>query len=254
MTTRTPTPPSFRDSMAALRRSQKSNVNAAAYSRWVNRPAGRVLAALAHRLGLSPNQVTGISALFTFSGIALIAVMEVGTSTGVLVALLLAVGYALDSADGQLARLRGGGRPSGEWLDHVVDATKIAVLHLAVLALWHQELVRPGLLPEATVLVPLTFSVVASVSFFGMVLTDLLQRRYGSKADPGQQGVQRAPVMGSLVALPGDYGLLCLSFALLFAWPAFVTVYSLLAAAALAMLAVQLVRWYRRMEALPAQQ
>lgn len=245
-----PTPSTFRSAMSVLRTSQKSNVNAAAYSRWVNRPAGRVLAALAYRSGLSPNQVTGISALFTFAGIACLVVADAGTLSGVLVALLLVVGYALDSADGQLARLRGGGRPSGEWLDHVIDATKIAVLHLAVLVMWERELVEPTLLPKASLLIPLAFSVVASVSFFGMVLTDLLQRRYGSKEDPGRQGAQRAPLLGSILALPGDYGLLCLSFALLIAWPAFVAVYALLGVAALALLSIQLVRWYRRMEAL----
>ena len=46
---------------------------------------------------------------------------------------LLVVGYAFDAADGQLARLRGGGIIAGEWLDHMVDAIKVASLHLAVL-------------------------------------------------------------------------------------------------------------------------
>ncbi|SDD57185.1 CDP-alcohol phosphatidyltransferase family protein [Auraticoccus monumenti] len=243
-------PASFRGSMTQLRTGQKSNVNAAAYSRWVNRPAGRVLAAAAHQAGLTPNHVTATSAVFTFTGIACLALLPLGVLTGVVVALLLALGYALDSADGQLARLRGGGRPSGEWLDHVVDATKIAVLHLAVLSLWFRELVQPELLPLATVLIPLGFSAVASVSFFGMILTDLLQRRYGSKVDPGLQGEQHAPALGSLLALPGDYGLLCVAFVLLAWWPAFVVAYSLLGLAALGMLAIQLVRWYRRMEAL----
>ncbi|WP_114560919.1 CDP-alcohol phosphatidyltransferase family protein [Desertihabitans aurantiacus] len=240
----------LRDTLARLRHGQKSNVNAAAYSRWVNRPAGRLLAAVAYRMRMTPHQVTAVSAVCTFVGIGCLAVLPPGVVTGVVVALLLALGYALDAADGQLARLRGGGRPSGEWLDHVVDATKIAVLHLAVLSLWFRHLVEPGHLPLWSVLVPLVFSVAASVAFFGMILTDLLQRRYGTKADPGRQGDQHAPVLGSLVALPGDYGLLCVTFLLLAWWPAFVVAYGLLALAAVLMLAVQAVRWYRRMEAI----
>ena len=41
---------------AALVGAQKSNHNAPAYSRWVNRPLGRVFAATAYRLGITPNQ------------------------------------------------------------------------------------------------------------------------------------------------------------------------------------------------------
>jgi phosphatidylglycerophosphate synthase len=42
------------------------------------------------------------------------------------------VGYAFDAADGQLARLRGGGSLAGEWLDHMIDAAKVSSLHVAV--------------------------------------------------------------------------------------------------------------------------
>lgn len=233
-----------------LRHGQKSNVNAAAYSRWVNRPLGRVLAAVAYRGGLTPNAVTALSALCTFVGLGALALLPLQGSTGVAVSALLVLGYALDSADGQLARLRGGGRPSGEWLDHVVDATKLATLHLAVLSQWYRGLVEPGLLPMLSLLVPLIFSVVGSVSFFGMILTDLLERRHGAKADPGRQVGERAPVLGSLIALPGDYGLLCLVFVLLAWWPGFVAGYTLLMLAAAGILLIQLVRWHRRMERL----
>ena len=60
-------------------------------------------------------------------------------------------GYALDSADGQVARLTGGGSLLGEWLDHMIDSTKIAALHLAVLlhACRHTDL------PAGWLLVPL---------------------------------------------------------------------------------------------------
>ena len=151
-----------------LAKAQKSNRNAPAYSRWVNRPLGRIFAAAAFKLGLTPNQVTAISAVFTFAGIGVLATGTPSWWLGLLVAGLLVLGYALDSADGQLARLRGGGSPAGEWLDHVVDATKLATFHLAVAVFWFRSL---GDWPLATVFIPLAFAAQASVWFFGIVIT-----------------------------------------------------------------------------------
>src|SRR5690606_41281534 len=84
-----------------LRYAQKSTKGAPAYSRFVNRKAGRVLAAAAYRIGATPNQVTAVSALFTYAGIAVIALVPPAPPVGILVTALLVVGYALDAADGQ---------------------------------------------------------------------------------------------------------------------------------------------------------
>ena len=81
----------------------------------MNRPAGRCFAAAAAQFGLRPNQVTLISAVFTFTGLTLVALAEPRWWLGVVVTLLLLVGYALDAADGQLARLGGGGSKAGGW-------------------------------------------------------------------------------------------------------------------------------------------
>ena len=112
-------PPTIAENIRALSRAQKSKAGAPLYSRIINRPAGRVLAAIAHRLGATPDQVTVLSALCTYSGIALIALWRPTVVSAVATALLLMFGYALDAADGQLARLRHGGSKAGEWLDHV---------------------------------------------------------------------------------------------------------------------------------------
>nr|WP_223286356.1 CDP-alcohol phosphatidyltransferase family protein [Kocuria atrinae] len=77
----------------------------------VNRPVGRLLAAACYRAGLTPNQVTGISALCSAIGVAVLLAMDPSWVSGILVWFLLALGYAFDSADGQVARLRGGGSP-----------------------------------------------------------------------------------------------------------------------------------------------
>lgn len=96
-----------------LRTAQKSAKGVSLYSRYVNRPVGRYLAAGSHAVGLSPNQVTLVSAVFSFAAVAAVALGEPSPWQGVAVWAGLAVGFAFDSADGQLARLRGGGSAAG---------------------------------------------------------------------------------------------------------------------------------------------
>jgi len=238
---------SFRPALRALAAAQKSSSGAPAYSRFVNRRLGRWAAAAAWVVRATPNQVTALSAASTFAGIAVLAFAPSGWLVAVLVPLLLVVGYALDSADGQLARLGGGGSPAGEWLDHVVDATKVAVLHLAVFSSWLRE--PEG--REQLLGLPLAYQVVATVAFFGMILTEQLRR-----ADSVAQGspvLVRKPTSAlySLAAVPTDYGLMCLVFVLL-AWPALFTVaYLLLLAANAAYLLLALPKWHRELRALP---
>ena len=210
---------------ARLRAAQKSSKGAPAYSVYINRPLGRIFAAAAHQVGLTPNQVTYVSAAFSFTGIVLLALLRPTWLTGVLVCLALVLGYALDAADGQLARLRGGGSTVGEWLDHMIDSAKISSLHLAWL------------------LVPLVFAVVGAVHFFGMILVDQLQRiavaRSGRPAPPKAVG---SP-LSALLKLPTDYGVLCLVFALLGAPAVFFAAYTLLAVASTGYLLLVVRKW-----------
>lgn len=90
-----------------LRGAQKSAKGVSLYSRFVNRPAGRYLAAVSYALGLTPNQVTLVSAAFSFAAVAAVALAAPSWGLGIAVWAALAVGFAFDSADGQLARLRG---------------------------------------------------------------------------------------------------------------------------------------------------
>lgn len=233
------------DSYRELERAQKGRARSApAYSIYVNRPAGRVFASLAHAVGMTPNQVTGVSALLTFTGIVLLAAVPPSLGLGIGVWLLLAVGYAWDSADGQVARLRGGGSPAGEWLDHVVDATKLVSLHIAVAvaAFRFFDLESPVWL-----LVPLLFAIISTVTFFGMILNDLLRARHG--VEQAAQSGGSSPVR-ALLGLPTDYGVLCFVF-VLWGWqPGFLVLYSLAASAGLLFLLAALVVWFRKMKAL----
>ncbi|MDN5655454.1 MAG: CDP-alcohol phosphatidyltransferase family protein [Kocuria sp.] len=233
------------ESYRSLAQAQKGRAKGApAYSLYVNRPLGRLLASIAHAVGLTPNQVTLVSALFTFTGITLLMVVPPSMLLGVVVWLLLAVGYAWDSADGQVARLRGGGSLIGEWLDHIVDSAKLVTLHIAV-AIGAYRFFEP--LEVQWILVPLLFTVVATVTFFGMILNDLLRARIG--APQAAQAGGSSPLRAAL-GIPTDYGTWCFMF-VLWGWAqGFIVVYSLLALAAVLYLAAALLVWFRKMKAL----
>lgn len=236
---------SFADVHRRLSGAQKGHARGApAYSVYVNRRIGRVLAVAAYRWGWTPNAVTGVSALHTFTAIVLLVALPAQWWTGIAVALLLVLGYAWDSADGQVARLGGGGSLSGEWLDHFVDAIKIATLHLAVLvSLWLHTPLRD----TAWLLVPILFSIVGVVTFFAMLLNDLLKGKVGVRSTHQRgSGTPRR----SLALLPTDFGVLCLVFALWGSTPLFLWGYGALALANTAFLILAAVKWFREIRAI----
>lgn len=235
----------FRAAVQRLSSAQKSSRGAPAYSRYVNRPVGRVFAAIAHVLGATPTQVTLVSGLFTASGIVCLALLTPSIPSSILVSLLLVIGYALDSADGQLARLSGTSSLAGEWLDHFFDAIKAATLHVAVLICWWKHFD----LPNSALLVPLGFGVVASVFFFGVASADLLRRIHRERVERvGGAQVPDTRTTGtaySLAVLPADYGLMCVLFLISFWKVGFITVYSVVFALNLLLLIASGLRWYR---------
>lgn len=241
--------PGFRANYVRLRNAQKSSKGAPLYSLLLNRPLGRVFAAVAHQFGLTPNQVTLLSALFTFTGIALIALTPPGLVMALGVALALVIGYALDAADGQLARLRGGGSMTGEWLDHVIDSFKVATLHLAVLI----SMYRFFDVSSTWLLVPVVFAAVYVIHFFGMLLTDLLTRNAKLVLTVGAEVPRGGSTLVALLKLPVDYGFLCVCFLLLAYPPVFQWCYLALALAMAAYTALVLPVWFRRLKHLDVQ-
>lgn len=239
------------EAMTRLRSAQKSSRGAPAYSRFVNRPLGRPLAAAAAALGMSPTQVTILSGLSTFSGVASIALLPVEWWSSLLITGLLVLGYALDSADGQLARLTDSFSLSGEWLDHAFDAAKAVTIHLAVLAAW---LRYPGIDP-VLLLVPPAFAAIASTFFFGVVAVDLLRRIHrlqhpAQAAAAAAAAEPRTSVLYSLLVAPADYGILCVLFLALWLPWLFVPLYTALAVVNGLLLAASLVRWHRSLRRL----
>lgn len=230
----------FRTALADLQTAQKSAKGVSLYSRYLNRPAGRILAAAAFRLGLTPNQVTAISGVLTFGAIALIAGVAPGPGMAVGVFVLAVSGFALDSADGQLARLTGTGSPAGEWLDHVLDCAKLVSVHAAILVSFFQFYPR---IDAGELLIPVGYGFVSVLMFFGGILTDQLKRRRPADR-PAQPSLLRA-----IALLPADYGVFCFSLLLLAARDAFFWAYVCLLIANALLLAALLMKWFRELAA-----
>lgn len=230
------------EALRQLGGAQKTAKGVSLYSRFVNRPVGRVLAAGSYAAGLTPNQVTLVSAAFSFTGIAVLALAAPSWWAGVLVWLALALGFAFDSADGQLARLRGGGSPAGEWLDHVVDCAKTTALHTAVLIAFYRRPGHFGTGSDGWLLVPLVFLLASIVTFFGGLLTEQLKRKAAPGSAPPAPSTLRAVAL-----LPVDHGVFCLVFLLLGGGPLFRWGYGLLGAAAVLYLPLFLAKWFREL-------
>lgn len=238
--------PTISDSYRRLRAAQKPAKGAPLYSRLVNRPLGRVFASVAHKLGLTPNQVTVISAILTYAAIATLFLSPPTPPTALGVTLGLVLGYALDAADGQLARLRGGGSLAGEWLDHVIDSGKIATLHLGVAVLIY----RFYDVSHTWIALPLAFGAVGVVHFFGMLLTELLTRVEQANRNTLHSSPAKANNLVAALKLPTDYGVLCLIFLLLPFPGVFLVSYGILAIAMAGYTGLVLLVWYRRMRQL----
>ncbi|GGZ02669.1 CDP-alcohol phosphatidyltransferase [Streptomyces olivaceoviridis] len=218
---------------------QKPAKGVSVYTLFVNRPAGRVLAALAYRVGATPNQLTVLGALFTFPALAAVALVRPGPGLSVCVCAALAVGFALDAADGQLARTQRSGSPSGEWLDHVLDCVKLVTVHLVVLVSFYRFFSLPD---PAFLLAPMLFELAAVVIFFVGILTEQLKRRTAAPAP-----AEPAPALRSLLLLPVDYGVTCLGFLFLGSQHVFLSVYCALLLAHLLFMAVFLVKSFREL-------
>ncbi|WP_257997931.1 CDP-alcohol phosphatidyltransferase family protein [Glutamicibacter arilaitensis] len=207
--------PKFTQVLNELDRAQKPGDGVPAYSRWANRRGARVFAAAAVAAGWGPNAVTVLSACCSAAGLLLLALLPASWGTGVGAAALLALGYLMDSADGQVARVTGTGSAAGEWLDHVIDAVRTPALHLAVFFGFQ----RSFEIDSALRYLPLAFALVATGHFISQILAEQLGRAHALRAGakdsgslPEQEG--RKGMLWSFLILPIDTGVLCWVFVL----------------------------------------
>ncbi|CEA07514.1 CDP-alcohol phosphatidyltransferase [Arthrobacter saudimassiliensis] len=233
-------PPRYRDALRLLASAQKPGYGVPAYTRWINRRAARVAAAAAVRWHITPNSVTFMSAATSAVGILLLFLPHQRT-TGPAVALLLAVGYLLDSADGQVARVLGTGSAAGEWLDHVVDAVRIPAIHLGVLGallLLHAK-------ASPILLLPAMYCLLSTAHFMSQILAEQLVRNAGLRPTP----VERHSAARSVLMLPTDAGTLCWIF-VLWGTPLFIPSYFALFLANLVAVAASMGRKWRHLASL----
>lgn len=226
----------YRAAVARLASAQKSGAGQPAYLRWVNRPLGRRAAAAAAVLGLSPNAVTLLSGLCSLAALLVIALLPPTIPVALGATALLLAGYALDSADGQLARLTGTGSLAGEWLDHVVDAARLPLFHLAIAVhffRWGDSFWLVG--------AALGYMLLSSVWFFAQTLAEKLGERGSDAAD--------APAWMSFVKAPYDVGTVYLTVLALPFPTLFAALYLALLAFTLGVAALSLRRKYRMLAA-----
>lgn len=207
-----------------------------AYTRWVNRRLARSVAPVAVAWGLTPNVVTFLSAALSISGVAVLVFAPAETLAGIAAATLLAFGYVLDSADGQVARLTRSAGPAGEWLDHVVDAFRTPLIHTGVAIAYYVHH------PDDVWLmgVALAYALLSSGQFMSQILAEQLSTRHGRSMAETSGRVK------SLVLIPTDPGTLCWAFAL-WGTPVFAPLYVLLFAANLVHTVASLRRKHRRL-------
>lgn len=229
----------FTAALRELRTAQKTSKGVSLYSRHINRPLGRVLAAAAFRAGLTPNRVTLLSALVSYAALAAVALLPPSWALAAGVYAGLVLGFALDSADGQLARLRRESSAVGEWLDHVVDAAKITALHAVVLITFYRHFDLPH---DGWLLLPLLFQLAAVVIFFGGLLREKLKP--APKPAPGAPAPPPPSRVRAVALLPVDYGVLCALFLLLGSQTAFRLGYLALCAAYVLFCAAFLTKWF----------
>lgn len=227
--------PTFTQALQLLNTAQKPGHGVPAYTRWVNRKLGRLAAAAAASFGISANGVTVLSAACSLAAIMCLAFVPVSPWLGLPIAVLLAAGYALDSADGQVARLTGSSSSAGEWLDHVVDCVRVPAIHLAVLVgMW-----QAGVLPLWTMWLPLAYTLTSAGHFMSQILAEQLLK---GKADSSQAP---AGTLRSWLLLPTDMGTLCWVFVLWGTPQLFIAAYGALFLLQLAVVVVSVRRKYR---------
>lgn len=242
---RTHSYPRFIETLRELHTAQKPGAGVPAYTRWVNRRIARIFAATAVSLGIGPNGVTALSAACSIAGLTWLLVTAPSTFTGVAAATLFALGYALDSADGQVARVTGVASPAGEWLDHVIDAMRTPCLHLtaAVGYLRFPEHFLGG--GWAFAWMPLLFAVLGVGHFMSQILAEQLRRIHEHEASPS------GGMLRSFMNLHMDAGTLCWIYLLWGFGTLFVIAYALLLATHALTTGVSMRRRYLALSNLP---
>ena len=215
-------PTGFRDTLSQLGAAQKPGNGVPAYTRWVNRRLARYFAAGAVKFGITPNGVTAFSSVLSLIGILILLFAEPSWFSALGIAIFFALGYAMDSADGQVARVTQTSSPAGEWLDHVVDAIRTPAQHLAILVGFIRYQDHWPIHGWALWWLPMAFAVLTVGYFMSQILAEQLRNNRKTAAPPA------GGPMRSFINLHMDSGTFCWIF-VLWGWGwGFLIAYSLL--------------------------
>jgi len=149
----------------------------------VTQPIATVAVLLFARLGVSPNAVTVTKAVVLIAAAGVVFMEQAAPWTGVVFAVASQLSYALDGADGALARVTGRSSQFGGWFDLLLDR----ITHVSVLALLGLALLGDGFSRSDAIgaIAPVLLLMVVSVAYHnGFNLRGALFPSTGSQESP----------------------------------------------------------------------
>ncbi|MEX0884944.1 MAG: CDP-alcohol phosphatidyltransferase family protein [Phycisphaeraceae bacterium] len=192
------------------------------YTYYINRSVAIPFTFMFWRLGLAPNHVSIISSLVTHAGLALLVLAPMSLPLVVGVWALLALGFALDSCDGQLARVSGQRSQFGAWLDHSLDMVKMLTVQMVLGYVILRESVAADLALWPVLLAIFINLLVRPAHFFNTETRALFLPGVKTQANTEKSAARL------FISTLADYGLFIL-IVLLLPWPAMFTAVYLIA-------------------------
>jgi phosphatidylglycerophosphate synthase len=231
----------FRQAYQSLRTAQKSKRSGTpVYTQEINRRLGRVIAAVCVDTRITPNQLSICNLVLTLVALAALLIMSPSLSVSMLVACVLLFAYAVDSADGQLARLRMQQSPRGEWLDHIIDCGKQAIIHWAAFF----YLLRFSEYDLLAIAIPVFFFQVFALLLY---FSGILKSKLCNQKDIAPATDYQARISWALLVL--DYGFLCAIFLFAYDPGVFYVLYSALAFCFTLVASIFLIRTFKHLPA-----
>jgi len=176
---------------------------------WMNRvtqPIAALAVLILARTRITPNAVTVLSAVMLIAAAGLVSVMRAAPWTGLVLAVASQLSYALDGADGALARVRGCSSRFGAWFDLMFDR----IAHVSVLSLLALAVLEDGAYRADSVkaVAPVMLLMVVSVAYHnGFNLRGaLFPARPASGGEASASPGSRAGVFQAILLTVCDFG------------------------------------------------
>ena len=131
---------------------------------------------------------------------------EYGFSDAFVLFLVAFLNYILDSSDGQIARLTGKGSSLGEWLDHSLDALRLLLVNIFIIAF----IIQSGIEYINIYLIFLSLFSQVGLYVVGTLRQKVLKKDYSKKIRDGKAGN-----IITILLSPLDYGVFIFLFLLL---------------------------------------